>query len=372
MIWNPFLWRAARRVEAAYHRQRSDQPPPDLPWSAWQRLSEAVRCGSQADHRGWRRARDERWRQADGEFDVLLSDLRALRQGLQLRRRTKLPQLADLYAELVAAHDEFDGVAVDDSEIYVTTDPITLEGVYLGSFEIRLNLARLDEQEPYRIVAVEPHPAQSSSETTHPHVHCEKLCLGDGKAPVAAALAEGRLYDLFQLLRQILLTYGPDSAYTSLESWHGTPCGECDDTVDEDELYLCRGCETSLCGDCARVCDCGASHCHDCATSCYACEETTCSRCLSACEVCESEFCPHCLEEGLCHACQEAAVEEERLAAERAAEKAEDAADEEFFAADSESEIHAVRLGKVAVPPRSRHYRNRPLRNLGCRRSAAH
>ena len=371
MLWNPFLWRTARRIEAAYRQQRREETSPDLPWSAWQRLSEAVRFGSQADRRGWPHARDEQWRQADGEFELLVSDLRALRQNLQLRRRAKLPQLADVYAELVAAHDEFDGVAVDDFEIYVTTEPITLEGVYLGPFEIRLNLARLDEQEPYRIVAVEPHPAQSSSETTHPHVHSEKLCLGDGKALVAAALAEGRIFDLFQLLRQILLTYGAGSAYVPLEAWHGTPCGECDDTVDEDDVYLCRGCDTSLCGDCARVCDCGASHCHDCATSCYGCEETTCSRCLSACELCESEFCQHCLEEGLCHACQEAAADEERLAAQRAAEEAEDAADEQFVAAESESEIYAVRLGEVAVSSRSRHHRNRPLRNLGRRRSVA-
>lgn len=370
MNWNPFLWRTARRVEAAYRRHHSDKLPQDLPWSAWQRLSEAVRLGAQADRRGWRHARDERWRQADGEFDLLLSDLRALRQSLQLCRRAKLPQLADLYAELVAAHDEFDGVAVDDFEIYVTTEPITLEGVYLGPFEIRLNLARLGEQEPYRIVAVDPHPAQSSSETTHPHVHCEKLCLGDGKAPVAAALAEGRLYDLFQLLRQILLTYGAGLAYVPLENWHGTPCGECDDTVDEDDVYLCRSCETSLCSDCVRVCECGAAHCHDCATRCSSCDDITCPRCLSACEMCESEFCQHCLEEGLCHACHEAA-EEEWLAAERAAEEAEDAADEQFVAAESESEIYAVRLGEVAVSPRPRHHRNRPLRNLGRRRPAA-
>ncbi|MBL9083331.1 MAG: hypothetical protein JNK76_16065 [Planctomycetales bacterium] len=371
MIWNPFLWRTARRIETAYRRQQRDEPTPDLPWSAWQRLSDAVRLGSLADRRDWRHACEQRWRQADGEFDLLLSDLRALRHGLQLRRRTKLPQLVDLYAELVAAHEEFDGLAVDDSEIYVTTEPVTLEGVYLGPFEIRLNLVRLDEQEPYRIVAIEPHPAQTSSETTHPHVHYEKLCLGDGKAPVAAALAEGRLYDLFQLLRQILLTYGEGSAYVPLEAWHGTPCGECDATVDEDDLYLCRGCETSLCGDCVRVCDCGAAHCHDCATSCSSCEETTCSRCLTACELCESEFCANCLTgEGLCHACQEAA-EEERLAEERAAEEAEDAADEQFIAAESESEVHAVRLGEALVSPRPRHHRNRPLRNLGRRRSAA-
>ena len=48
-----------------------------------------------------------------------------------------------------------------------------------------------------------------------------------------------------------------------------------------------------------------------------------------------------------------------------------DAADEQFVAAESESEIYAVRLGEVAVSSRPRHHRNRPLRNLGRRRSTA-
>ncbi|MBL9090492.1 MAG: hypothetical protein JNL96_04670 [Planctomycetaceae bacterium] len=363
MTWDSQLWRTAQRIEAAYLKCRGLPQALDVPWYAWQKLTAACRWAAEAERRGWRHAGARQREQLGRDLDYLLSDLRALRSSLESRQRNKLPTAGELYAELVAAEDEFGDVVVDDFELYVTTDPITLDGIYLGPFEIRLKLSRLDEPDPYRVVAVEPHPAQSSVDTTHPHVHNERICLGEGKAAVTAALAEGRLADLFQLINRVLHSYGEGSAYVELDRWHGTPCSECDQSLDEDDLYSCRGCDCALCGECVRVCDCGTAACHDCATHCYGCEETTCAGCLAACSDCEEEFCASCLEEGLCHACQ--AAEEERAAEREAELEAELAA--EFGGDETEAAVHAARLGEVIVLARPRHHRNRRLRNLGRR-----
>ena len=353
MVWNPQLWRTAVRIEAAYRSNRGVPESEAAPWNAWQDVTDALRRRNKAERYGWRHARRLQHVQLGRDLDHLLAVLRSLRGDLEKRRMPYLPPASELYAELVAVDDEFGGIGVDDAEIFVTTDPISLEGIYLGPFEIRLNLSRLDEQEPFRIVALEPHPADSCSDTTHPHVHNERICLGDGKAAVAAALADGRLSDLFQLIHRVLCTYGEGAAFVELDRWHGVPCSDCDDAVDEDRLYTCNNCDAALCGECARHCPCGRSACHECATVCYGCEETTCSRCLTTCPACEEEFCASCCEEGLCHACQEA--EEERLVAEREAESDDD---------ESELTVHPGGVGEDAVLARPRHHRNRRLRNL--------
>ncbi|MBN8625680.1 MAG: hypothetical protein J0M17_09335 [Planctomycetes bacterium] len=359
MTFNPQLWRTARRIEAAYGRDRGKPPSLDAPWYAWQKLTETCRLAAQADRRGWRHARRRQHQQLGRDLDYLLGELRALRNSLEQRKHDKLPTAGEFYAELVAAEEEFGGVAVEDFELYVTTEPIRLEGIDLGPFEIRLNLSRLADPDPYRVVATEANPAQGSIGTVHPHVHDERACLGEGAAGVAAALAEGRLADLFQIINRVLHTYNEGSAYVELERWHGTPCRECDDTVDDDDLYSCRSCDRSLCDNCVRLCGCGAAACHDCASSCQACEETTCSRCLATCSGCLEEFCNSCLDQGLCHACGEA--EAEREAAEQEADANAECDDEAAVA------VHADGLGEVAVLARPRHHRNRRLRNLGRR-----
>jgi len=359
MNWNPQHWRTARRLEAAFRRLRGSPPPLDVPWYAWQKLTETCRLAAQADRRGWRYAGQRQRERLAADVDYLLGELRALRSAVEHRRRDKLPSGGELYAELVAAEEEFGGVVVEDFELYVTTEPIRLEGIYLGPFEIRLNFARLDEPDPYRVVALEPHPAHASAGTTHPHVSDERVCLGEGKAAATAALVEGRICDLFQIINRVLHSYGEGSAYVELDRWHGTPCRECDVSVDEDELCTCRGCDEPLCGECVQTCDCGSAACHDCATHCAACGQTACGRCLAACPDCEEEFCASCLEEGLCHACQEA---EEERAAEQEAELEEPV--------EPDATVHTASLGETAVLARPRHHRNRRLRNLGRRRPA--
>src|SRR5690606_3706651 len=99
------------------------------------------------------------------------------------------------------------------SRVTVVTDDIQLEGIPLGPFKIKLDWSRLGDSQPYEVIAVEANPASSSDDVTHPHVQDNRLCEGDGRQALQKALAQGRLFDFFVLVRQILTTYNPSSAY---------------------------------------------------------------------------------------------------------------------------------------------------------------
>ena len=92
-----------------------------------------------------------------------------------------IPTQADLYRDLVALESEFEAVQCDPEEqtISVTTQPIVLEGIDLGRFQIRLSWQRRQGNWSYTVVALEPHPAQSNDSVTHPHVS-DEVCEGDG------------------------------------------------------------------------------------------------------------------------------------------------------------------------------------------------
>ena len=57
------------------------------------------------------------------------------------------PSVKEVYQELIQAEEEFDGLTyhLEGDLLAVSTDPIELEGIYLGVFEIQLHLPSLDE-----------------------------------------------------------------------------------------------------------------------------------------------------------------------------------------------------------------------------------
>lgn len=336
MKLNPKLWRLALRIEAAYRKRRSRRPSLELPQWAWRLATSAHQRFGICRSRGWGRAASSERQRLVSELDTLLAEIRSVRN----QAATELPQLpkaADLYAELVAAADEFGDVSTENLEIYVSTEPISLEETYLGPFEIRLDLSQLHDPEPYRIVALDPHPSAADSDVTHPHVRSETACLGEAKAPLRAALEEGRIGDVFVLLDRLLHTYGAGSAYTELSHWDGTPCHDCGDVVKHDYLISCRSCDVDLCGDCSRSCtSCDNELCDDCAGCCAGCDDTTCPGCLRACRECDSQICRTCLTKGICDGCREEM------------EKAESEADESVV--DADAPVHADGLGETAVP----------------------
>ena len=208
----------------------------------------------------------------------------------------------DIYQDLLALGEEFEELDVDvrARRLSVTTEPIVLDGVYLGPFEIRLQWARQSSSgaPTYRVLAKDPHPAESRENVTHPHVMDEVLCEGEGRHAIRQALAQGRLLDFFTLIVGVLRTYNPESPFVELALWSGSTCSDCGAVVDEDESYSCRTCGETVCGECeAACCGCEDSCCSECITACAACEDNYCRRCLKPCDPCQERVCAGCLDE---------------------------------------------------------------------------
>ncbi len=309
--WNHHLGRAAVRLHAAYAAARESPPTLLLPVISWQDAQASLHRLSTAQRRGWTKA-------ADCERDSLASTLEHLERCIRdllvacrPKRDRSLPTLRLLYDELAAAEAEFGGVELEHSTITVTTEPITLEDVVLGPFQICLHLDRIGTDSPYTVAALEPNPAASSEETTHPHVSNERLCSGEGRSAINAALADGRLGDFFTIVNRILHTYTEGSAFVELDRWHGTPCHDCDCMLNEDEAGSCYHCEERVCGECLISCGgCGDGYCCGCIDRCARCEEHSCSGCLLRCRSCRRQVCAACREEDLCETCREELEEE--------------------------------------------------------------
>jgi hypothetical protein len=223
-----------------------------------------------------------------------------------------VPKLSFLVAELKQLRQEFGNIDYgnEHSSISVMTEPISLDDVYLGPFKIELHLDRLKDlyrDSPYFVMALDPHPAATSEDVIHPHVTSEKLCEGDGVATIRTALEEGRLCDFFTMVRSILNTYNPDSAYISLSDWEGEPCYDCGYVTDSENSYYCHFCDRSFCEECSTCCrNCDETVCLGCTVECEACEEPVCPRCARIrCIECERICCELCIDKGLCPDCEQ-------------------------------------------------------------------
>jgi hypothetical protein len=247
-------------------------------------------------------------RRCQNELDIVL---RTIEPGLSTER---IPSALEIYQDIRALQGEFEHVEIDraEHELSVTTDPIVLEGIHLGSFQIRLDWQRLGSPQPYRVVALEPNPAATNEGVTHPHVQDEMLCEGDGRAAIRAALTQGRIYDFFLLVSQIVHTYGKGSAYVELDRWEGVCCDDCGTHMREDDRYACSRCGNTLCEECSRCCSgCDESYCCSCLSTCAECDGEFCRSCLTTCSCCGKRVCNSCCEDDLCASCQEEQSQEE-------------------------------------------------------------
>lgn len=225
---------------------------------------------------------------------------------------TKLPKPSVIFADLIQVEDEFGELNFDlkAKTVSVTTDPITLDDITFGSFEIRLfvdQMSKLYSESPYKIIALEPNPAATDENVTHPHVSSEKLCEGDGCVAIRKAIEQGRICDLFTMVTNILQTYNPDSPYVALSDWDGVSCYDCGYTVSNDECYYCEYCEREYCSQCSTYCQiCDTTLCLGCSFECPDCEQPVCRGCTATCIECEETVCKDCVtEEGLCKQCEE-------------------------------------------------------------------
>jgi hypothetical protein len=239
-----------------------------------------------------------------------------------------LPNLSDIFAELLQIQQEFGELKYDLKErtISVITEPITLEEIPFGPFEVKLfidQISRLYSNAPYKVIALKPNPAGTDDSVTHPHVSSERLCEGDGHVSIRKAIEQGRLCDFFAMTINILQTYNPDSPYVSLDDWEGISCYDCGYTMAEDDRYYCESCDRDYCPQCSTYCRmCDTTICLGCAYECPGCNEPVCQSCAAKCKECEDTYCKDCLtEEGLCHDCEEQGKESENEEQEQLSEE---------------------------------------------------
>ncbi len=304
------LLRAAERIASRLQRLRAAPIPFELPDEHWDQCQRLIRQIDLCTSRSWLHAAGILKDRLEYALERCSDRLRNIgRQVSGYGRLGSLQSVREILQDLVALEDEFENVIAEGSShtISVTTQPIVLEEIALGAFEIRLHWDRIGERRPYEVVALSPNPAGESSDTTHPHVKGDQLCEGDGQAAIAQALRTGRLLDFFQLVSRILDTYNSSSAYVSLSEWNGSPCADCGAVLGEDDQYSCDRCSDLQCRDCLSSCvRCDALCCHTCTTCCRSCEESVCSRCERTCSQCERVYCTSCISEtGLCEECQE-------------------------------------------------------------------
>ena len=291
-------------------------------WNACQTLvGKLERCRAG----GWQlaaRRLEEELREGVSE---LASRLQAVKDSLMAADLERpRPAIVDIYRDLMALDDEFSDVYCDLTQqiVCATTEPIVLEGVHLGAFEIMLDWGRTPGQvREYRVLAQDPNPPAKDASVTHPHVQDDMLCEGAGHGAIRRALNESRLLDFFQLVAGVLRTYNADSPYVTLDEWYGVECGECAATIPADDYWVCEQCGTKLCENCYMAClGCSEVFCVCCANECAACEAYLCPPCTKRCQHCDKTFCNLCLsKEQFCVACHEKAKNEQAAEEEESA-----------------------------------------------------
>jgi hypothetical protein len=303
------------RVAAAIHTQvvsgTNREPNIELPTVPWDRCTAIVRSIRRARYRGWHLAAESLCRDLASSLALLARNLTALREQLSRASRGVSPvaTVSDIYRDLLGLQDEFDAIDFDieRNRLSVTTEPIELEGVYMGPFEIELVCSRRPGPPAYQVNAKDPHPCESRSNVTHPHVMDKILCEGDRHAAIRQALTHGRLFDFFTLVAAVLRNYNPESPFVELALWGGSVCADCGELVRDDYSYACQKCGDAVCDECETRCGgCDELYCSGCISRCPACEEPCCRSCLKSCDGCQRNVCAGCLVENeRCTNCHE-------------------------------------------------------------------
>jgi len=277
----------------------------------WQRLARHIQT---ARLRQWPGALTRLKTELQFALRNLQIELDATKRSIGQRDESAIASMKDLLADLEQLEDEFGGGCWTfdgpTGVLSVTTEPITLEDIELGPFAIRLTTSRLSDvnhQRAYSIEALEPNPAEGSSNVSHPHVSDEILCEGDASSAIKSALEQGRIADFFLLVRSVLTTYNPGSPYVALDRWHGgTSCHDCGNHVSDDGRSYCERCSDEFCSNCTWMCEsCHSYFCGRCSVTCQCCDESCCTGCISVCSACHSSTCESCLEDGTCTNCRE-------------------------------------------------------------------
>ena len=162
--------KAALRAAVLIHEQLAGGPryewPVYFPEYAWNNIQRCRRQIDLARQRGWHGAAKQLIADLAGTLDDCRRQLENACHTLQSNpHKRNAASTSDLYRDILALDDEFEGVKIDlgKHELAVTTDRIVLEDIYFGPFEIRLDWRQLGLATPYRVVAMDPHPAAKDS-----------------------------------------------------------------------------------------------------------------------------------------------------------------------------------------------------------------
>ncbi|WP_417379067.1 hypothetical protein [Gimesia sp.] len=309
------FWRAGSSIHDRLVSQDSATQL-KLPFEDWWNCDRLIRKRQRALRRGWKSAALKMERDLKTSVTQLIQQLTALHTELSSDSPQQISSVKELYAELLALEDEFGELKLDlrAQTISVITEPIQLEAVYLGPFEICFHYGspNTDGSLHYRVIARDPNPAITNDSVTHPHVQSEVVCEGEGRLVISRSLEQGRLFDFFTMVASLLRTYNPDSPYVALSDWDSVECTECADVVMAHQQTRCENCEITLCTECAKDCsDCDCPFCHECVTHCDSCHSYCCSSCSKQCIQCNADCCQRCLlENERCSNCDAEELEE--------------------------------------------------------------
>ena len=274
-----------------------------LPGGGWDRLRKAVWKHRQVEVRGWQAAANSLLADLEYQTELLIAALKHFRNQLpSTARAQRIVSPSQILADLLALENEFESAQIDLKErtVSVQTEPIELEGLWLGPFEIRLWWERLGVRRSYEVIATDPQPASKDDSITHPHVQDGQLCEGDAMLPIKAALTEGRLFDFFLLVSQTLQTYNSSSPFVRISEWGGMRCTNCGWSMDADDASTCEHCDENVCSECTTWCrSCDRYPCSACTDQCAECENTFCSECLTLDAKSRRLLCKSCLDQGV-------------------------------------------------------------------------
>jgi hypothetical protein len=338
------LLRKARLIEQRYQSSGANEYAllTDVPFQNLARLRRQLRI---ADQRHWQAAGKQLKRDYLGQLQRLQTTLAdVIDCNLVYREPQPVSGVTDIFRDLVELKCEFARFSFDKTGMLlsVTTEPIELDGIYLGAFEICLDLKTVSRTEPasYEVIAVDPQPAARSENITHPHVQDDELCEGDASHAIRHALRQARLFDFFQLVTNVLQTYNPGSPYCSLDDWQGESCSDCGAVIDQDEAYACEACGDRICDSCQSRCNqCSEYFCANCNKVCSGCLDDVCKYCVHQCPECDENFCPDCLNKK--ERCSSCVTNENEQQAQNQNEELEDG--------DSHAAVHSDGVGQVAV-----------------------
>ena len=301
-------------------QQRPDWRIPEYSWDCVARERNRLQM---AIDKGLGHAQAVQYDRVKQYLDTLQRDVQSAIDSFQTPAKVPIASPREILRDLLALHDEFPVVTWEPkpSLLSVTTESITLEGLYLGPFRIELDLRQLAPHPYYLVIAEEPQSCGRNTDVTHPHVEGDRLCEGEGTMLLRAAMRSGRVLDFFHIVNNLLHTYNSASPYVAISEWGGVVCSECDWSMGEDEVRWCERCDVNLCSECSRCCaDCSETLCTNCSRSCHGCDDDLCRGCAKECNDCHEMFCSSCLQDDeRCRSCHDEFQEQAEAAATEAA-----------------------------------------------------